>query len=84
MISLAGEVSGALIAFLLYRKGFKKKTGNTLLKYPRLNKLVNASGRDAFYLIFLLRLIPFIPSGLITFAAAVGKVSTANFLLQAH
>jgi uncharacterized membrane protein YdjX (TVP38/TMEM64 family) len=82
LISFLGEASGAGIAFVLYRMGFKKMASNALQKYPRLEKLIDANNREASYLIFSLRLIPFVPSGLITFAAAIGKVSFIIFLLS--
>lgn len=78
-ISLAGEAIGAIIAFLLYRYGFKKMTHNSLAKYPKIQRLVESRGKDAFMLILVLRLIPFVPSGLVTFAAAIGEVSTLVF-----
>lgn len=80
-ISFLGEALGAFVAFILYRKGFKKNIGAKLENYPRLKKLLQAGGKEAFYLVFSLRLIPFVPSGLITFAAAVGKVSVVIFLI---
>ncbi|MBC7688399.1 MAG: TVP38/TMEM64 family protein [Aquabacterium sp.] len=80
-ISFLGEAVGAGIAFLLYRTGFKKKVQQGMGKYPALKKLMGAEDKDAFNLIFSLRLIPFVPSGLITFAAAVGRVSFAVFFL---
>lgn len=80
-ISFAGEALGAAIAFALYRKGFKKTTEEKLSKFPRLKRLINASGKQAFLLIVSFRLIPFIPSGLVTFAAAVGKVTAITFIL---
>ncbi|MDO9376673.1 MAG: VTT domain-containing protein [Bacteroidota bacterium] len=81
LISFAGEAIGALVAFWLYRTGFKKTTQRGLQKYPSLNRLVSAEYLEAFGLIFSLRLIPFVPSGLITFAAAIGKVSWIVFLI---
>lgn len=78
-ISLAGEAIGAIIAFVLYRYGFRKMSHNSLSKYPRLLKLIDAQGKDAFLMILALRLIPFVPSGLVTFAAAIGKVSAPVF-----
>ena len=81
LISFLGEAAGAAIAFLLYRKGFKKITAQKLQQYPALNRLMNAENQQAFSLIFSLRLIPFVPSGLITFAAAIGKVSFIVFLI---
>ena len=80
-ISFVGEATGAAIAFLLYRKGFKKKVEKGLDKYPRLKRLINATGKEACYLIFSFRLMPFVPSGFITFAAAIGKVSFLVFII---
>ena len=81
LISLGGEAGGAIIAFLLYRYGCKKVSQNSLAKYPRVHKLVDSSGKDAFVMILALRLIPFVPSGLVTFAAAIGKVSPPVFFV---
>lgn len=80
-ISFLGEAIGAGIAFVLYRRGFKKKIEKGLDKYPKVKRLINADDKEAFYLVFSLRLIPFVPSGLITFAAAVGKVTFLIFIL---
>jgi uncharacterized membrane protein YdjX (TVP38/TMEM64 family) len=81
VISFAGEAAGAVIAFLLYRKGFKRIAVARLDRFPQLKKLVEVEGRQAYMLIFSLRLIPFVPSGLVTFAAAIGKVSLATFAI---
>ena len=80
LISFLGEALGAAISFYLYRKGFKKSVETRLDKYPKVKRLINAEGKEAFWLIFSLRLIPFVPSGLITFAAAVGKISAPVFI----
>lgn len=81
-ISLAGEAVGAVVAFLLYRKGFKKAAHKPLAKYPKLLKLIDSKGKEAFLLILTLRLIPFVPSGLVTFAAAIGEASLRVFMLS--
>jgi uncharacterized membrane protein YdjX (TVP38/TMEM64 family) len=81
LISFIGEAIGAAIAFILYRKGFKKAVVKGLDRYPKIKQLINAEGREAFYLVFVLRLIPFVPSGLVTFAAAVGRVGLVVFIL---
>ena len=81
LLSFLGETIGAVVAFFLYRSGFKKASQNGFEKFPRLKKLLEAKGREAFLLILSLRLIPFVPSGLVTFAAAVGNTSVAVFLL---
>ncbi|MDB5251705.1 MAG: rane protein [Flaviaesturariibacter sp.] len=80
-LSFAGEALGAIIAFWLYRKGFRKRLDGTVHRYPRARRLLSASGREAFLLIFSLRLLPFVPSGLVTFAAAIGPVSGTTFFL---
>ena len=80
-ISFAGEALGAVVAFYLYRKGFKKGAGQQLEKYKTVNALLHAEGGKAFWLILSLRLIPFIPSGLVTFTAAIGRVSFITFLV---
>ena len=80
-ISFLGESIGAGIAFILYRKGFKKVAEKGLTKYPKVKRLLEANNKEAFSLVFSLRLIPFVPSGLITFAAAVGKVSFGIFII---
>jgi len=81
-ISFLGEALGAIIAFLLYRKGFKKIAVERLQKFPKAQRLLEAKGTEAFLLILYLRLIPFVPSGLVTFAAAVGRVSVTTFALS--
>jgi uncharacterized membrane protein YdjX (TVP38/TMEM64 family) len=81
LISIAGEAIGALIAFLLYRFGFKKKIEKKIERYPSVNRLLQAERMQAFYAIISLRLIPFVPSGIITFTAAMGRVSIATFFI---
>ena len=78
-ISFLGEALGAVVAFVLYRKGFKKGVDASLQKFPKAQRLIAARGREAFFLIFSLRLLPFVPSGVVTFAGAVGAVSLLTF-----
>ncbi|MDB5201399.1 MAG: hypothetical protein JWQ27_808 [Ferruginibacter sp.] len=80
--SFLGEAMGAGIAFLLYRAGLKKNILPQLHKHPRLSKLLEAPGKQAAGLVFLCRLIPFIPSGLVTFAAAIGRISFTLFFIS--
>jgi uncharacterized membrane protein YdjX (TVP38/TMEM64 family) len=80
-ISFVGEVIGANVAFYLYRKGFSKPSRSFLERYPKVKKLVDSEGWEAFYLILLFRVLPFIPSGLVTFAGAIGKVSFMVFIV---
>ena len=82
LISFLGEAIGAIVAFVLYRKGFKKTIAEQLQKFPRAQRLVNAEGKEAFMLVLSLRLIPFVPSGLVTFAAAVGRIAPLKFFIS--
>ena len=79
-ISFLGEMIGAAVAYFLYRNGFKQASQKSLERFPKVQQLVNAEGRQAFLLILSLRLIPFVPSGVVTFAAAIGRVSAPVFL----
>lgn len=81
LISLLGEVLGALISFYLYRKGFKKISQRLLEKNKKLKGIVEAESREAFALIFSFRLFPYMPSGLVTYAAAIGKVDIVTFAI---
>ena len=80
-VSFLGEAIGAAVAFLLYRKGFKYSSGKKLQQFAQLQRLLNTKGREAFFLVISLRLLPFVPSGLVTFAAAIGEISFLNFLI---
>jgi uncharacterized membrane protein YdjX (TVP38/TMEM64 family) len=80
-ISFAGEALGAVVAFYLYRKGFKKEATSKIGKYKTAEALINAENKKAFWLILSLRLIPFVPSGLVTFAAAIGRVTSIVFVI---
>lgn len=80
-ISLLGEVIGGWISFKVYRKGINKFAGNIEGKYELIDKIVKSEGRSVGVLIFEGRLIPFIPSGLVTLAAAVSKVNSLIFII---
>ncbi|OZM57535.1 hypothetical protein CIB95_03965 [Lottiidibacillus patelloidae] len=80
-ISFIGEAVGAVIAFLAYRKGFNIFSVKSQLKHPKVKLLLSAKGKDAFILILWLRLLPFMPSGLVTMFAALGEVSLVTYFL---
>ncbi|WP_010676512.1 TVP38/TMEM64 family protein [Bacillus timonensis] len=81
LISFSGEALGAILSFWLYRKGFKRFIDKRKHKSLLIRKLLSAKGKDAFMIILLLRLFPFIPSGVVTFTAAIGEVSFIVFLI---
>lgn len=81
LISLLGETIGAYVTFTVYRQGFKKRVEKITDKYKLISRIVNSKGSKAGLLIFEGRLIPFIPSGVVTFAASVSNVGAATFSL---
>lgn len=80
-ISFIGEAVGATIAFLLYRFGFRRHLDRHTRRHPRVNRLLDVQGKEAFFLILGLRLLPFMPSGLVTLTAAIGRVGVGTFIL---
>lgn len=78
-VSLIGEIAGSLVAFWLYRKGFRKFVDKRSKHTPRIKKLLDASPREAFLFVIGLRLMPFVPSGLVTLYAAVSQMRFRSF-----
>lgn len=81
LISLLGETIGAYITFTVYRLGFKKKIEKFTDKHRLLSKIVNSDGKKAGLLICEGRLIPFIPSGIITLSASISNVNSTIFTI---
>ncbi|WP_315077362.1 VTT domain-containing protein [uncultured Clostridium sp.] len=80
-ISLIGETIGAVISFWLYRKGFKKKAQNFSQNNKYLERLVKSEGKESTYLVFLVRLLPFVPSGFVTLGASVSNMNIIPFTI---
>ena len=79
LLSFLGEAVGAIIAFYLYRRGLREVSQTILTRYPRIQKLIEAEGKDAFFVVLSFRLFPFLPSGFVTLGAALGKISLITF-----
>lgn len=79
VISIAGEALGAIISFYLYRLGFQKAAHKNIDNHPKVRKLLYVQGKEAFFLVLSFRLIPFIPSGIVTLFAALGTMSILTF-----
>ncbi|MGM0843869.1 MAG: TVP38/TMEM64 family protein [Bacillota bacterium] len=78
-LSFIGEVLGAVISFILYRKGLRKLASKKSVQQKYLQKLLHSKGREAFLLVLGLRLFPFAPSGLVTLAGAFSTMGILNF-----
>jgi uncharacterized membrane protein YdjX (TVP38/TMEM64 family) len=82
LVSIAGESVGASVSFILYRYFFRHKMQHLLARYPQAQKLANSSQKQSALLVIGLRLMPFVPSGIITFAAAIGSMHLLNFVVS--
>ncbi|MGF2617460.1 TVP38/TMEM64 family protein [Rossellomorea vietnamensis] len=78
-LSFTGEVLGAIISFILYRKGLRKIASAKDIQQTHLKKLLHSKGGEAFFLVLGLRLFPFAPSGLVTLAGAFSTMGILNF-----
>jgi len=78
VLSIAGESLGAVVAFMLYRKGLDRLAGGTGRFSEKLEKrlagLSEATEGRAFLLVLAFRLLPYIPSGAVTLGAAGGRM----------
>lgn len=81
LISFLGEVIGAIVTFILYRKGFKSFSRFQIDKYPFLKKLFSAEEKEAFLMVLLLRVLPFVPSGIVNLFAAISSMKLITFMV---
>ncbi|QHJ72358.1 DedA family protein [Planococcus halotolerans] len=80
VLSLSGEIFGAIAGFYLYRFGFKKMDPGWL-KHRFWTRIQTSSTSQVFWTIILLRLIPFVPSGLVTAGASLTSISGPLFIV---
>jgi len=76
--TLVGAVTGAVLSFLLARK-----IGGSFFRGeedPRLEKIERAMERKGFMMVLLLRIAPFVPFDLVSYAAGVARVPLRAFL----
>lgn len=79
-ISLTGEVLGAGLSFWLYRWGFGKLKVVNQKNWAWLQKINGASRKRRMMILLLARLTPLVPSGVITFAAAISSMRFLDFI----
>lgn len=80
LLSLSGEIFGAIAGFYLYRYGFTK-INPKWLKRPFWLYIQRSSISRVFWAILLLRLLPFVPSGLVTAGAALTPIPGSLFMV---
>ncbi len=81
IVSICGEALGAIVSFLLYRKGFKEISQDLVQKNKYVQQIMSTTGSKSRKLIFSFRLMPYMPSGIVTYAAAISQVSLIDFTL---
>lgn len=82
LVSFIGEGIGAVVSFILYRKGLRRVSETKVFQRPVVKRLLEVEGRQAFMLVLSLRLLPFVPSGVITFLSAIGKMTLWIFAIS--
>lgn len=81
LISLLGETIGGYISFIVYRKGIKGYAENLSGKYKLVDKITKGKGIKGGILVVQGRLIPFVPSGFVTMAAAISNLDAITFTI---
>lgn len=80
-ISLIGETFGAAVSFWLFRFGLSKIKKLNHDRWEWLQAINQSSRKKQVLLLFIARLTPFIPSGLVTGIAAISKMRFIDFFL---
>lgn len=76
LVSIVGEAVGAIVSFILYRKALYRYTSPDGGRFQGLRE---ATGTEAWFLVLGMRLMPFVPSGLVTLSAAFSRMTLASF-----
>jgi uncharacterized membrane protein YdjX (TVP38/TMEM64 family) len=79
LLSLIGEVFGVWIGFHLYRFGFSKMK-DEWRRHRLWRYLHSRNASQIFFGIIAFRLLPFVPSGLVTAAASATPIRSVHFL----
>jgi uncharacterized membrane protein YdjX (TVP38/TMEM64 family) len=79
LLSIIGESLGAVVSFVLYRKGISLAKTDKVLENRYFLKLKQAEGKEWIFLLFVFRIFPFVPSGVVTVAAAFSSISAGVF-----
>jgi uncharacterized membrane protein YdjX (TVP38/TMEM64 family) len=80
-ISLLGEGIGAGISFFIYRWGIRKVKAVHAEKWRWVHRINEASRGRRIFLLLIARVTPLIPSGVITFAAAISNMVVIDFII---
>jgi len=81
LVSWAGEIIGATVSFLLYRWGIKSAAQIPTDRWKTIQTINALSGARQIYFLTVLRMAPFVPSGLINLLGALTAMRLQNFIL---
>jgi uncharacterized membrane protein YdjX (TVP38/TMEM64 family) len=79
ILSIVGEAIGAIVSFILYRKGLSKLSNHGHKNNKWLIKLQHTKGLEAVIIVLILRILPFVPSGIVTLVASYSKMNVYAF-----
>lgn len=80
-VSVLGESLGASISFIVYRQGLQKISQKILEKNKKIKKIITSENKETIKLVILMRLFPYIPSGLVTYGASMSNLSIISFTI---
>lgn len=81
LVSWAGEVVGATVAFMLYRAGIRSVLKVSPGHWRVIKAIGQMPGVKQIYFMSVLRLAPFFPSGVINLFGALTTIPMANFFI---
>ncbi|MDD3652848.1 MAG: VTT domain-containing protein [Desulfotomaculaceae bacterium] len=81
MVSWAGEVIGATVSFMLYRWGIKSAVKLPAERLKSIKTINALPWTRQIYFLMVLRMAPFLPSGLINLLGALTTIQTHNFII---
>lgn len=79
ILTFTGEIFGAIIGFHMYRWGFSKINPGWL-SHSIFKTIKNSSPMHVFTLIILFRILPFVPSGIVTAGASLTTINGWFFM----
>jgi uncharacterized membrane protein YdjX (TVP38/TMEM64 family) len=81
LVSWAGEIIGATVSFMLYRWGIKSAAKIPVDRWKLIKTVNDLPGLSQIYFLTVLRMAPFVPSGLINLLGALTTIQPRNFII---
>lgn len=80
-VAWSATVTGAILKFYLERTVLRIYVNRLLSRFPQWNAILRLVDKHGFFAIVLVRCIPFFPSAIVNFAAAVTRFPFPGFVL---